>query len=114
LDQRKSETERRKWVRLPLAIPVFIRSRDQAGKDFLEFATTLNISPGGALVAVHRSLQPTTQVSLEIPSAPLATSARIPKSSKNLRAKIVRVSHAQGYHLLGLKFNRPILKTKVT
>lgn len=109
LDQRKSEAERREWVRLPLAIPVFVRSRDQAGKDFLEFATALNISAGGALVAVHRSLRPATPVSLEIPSAPLAASAPIPKSSKNLRAKIVRVTHAEGYHLLGLKFNQPIL-----
>lgn len=109
LDQRKSEAERREWVRLPLAIPVFVRSRDQAGKDFLEFATALNISAGGALVAVHRSLRLATPVSLEIPSAPLAASAPIPKSSKNLRAKIVRVTHAEGYHLLGLKFNQPIL-----
>ena len=109
LDQRKPEAERREWVRLPLAIPVFVRSRDQAGKDFLEFATALNISAGGALVAVHRALRPATPVSLEIPSAPLAASAPIPKSSKNLRAKIVRVTHAEGYHLLGLKFNQPIL-----
>jgi len=113
LDQRKSEAERREWVRLPLAIPVFVRSRDQAGKDFLEFATALNISAGGALVAVHRSLRPATPVSLEIPSAPLAASAPIPKSSKNLRAKIVRVTHAEGYHLLGLKFNQPILNQAI-
>ena len=113
MDHSKSETERREWVRLPLAIPVFVRSRDQAGKDFLEFATALNISAGGALVAVHRSLRPATPVSLEIPSAPLAASAPIPKSSKNLRAKIVRVTHAEGYHLLGLKFNHPILNHSV-
>jgi len=70
LDQRKSKTERREWVRLPLAIPVFVRSRDKAGKDLLEFATVLNISAGGALVAVRRSLRPGTPVSLEVPGAP--------------------------------------------
>lgn len=103
--------ERREWVRLPLAIPVFVRSRDQSGKDFLEFATALNISAGGALVAVHRVLRPAAQVSLEIPSAPLAASAPIPKSSRNLRAKVVRVTHAEGYHLLGVKFNHALLNS---
>jgi c-di-GMP-binding flagellar brake protein YcgR len=109
LDRRKPELERREWVRLPLAIPIFVRSKDQSGKDFLEFATALNISASGALVAVHRALRPAAQVSLEIPSAPLAASAPIPKSSRNLRAKIVRVTHADGYHLLGIKFAQPLI-----
>ena len=109
MDRRKPELERREWVRLPLAVPVFVRSRDQNGKDFLEFATALNISAGGALVAVHRALRPAAQVSLEIPSAPLAASAPVPKNSRNFRAKIVRVTHADGYHLLGLKFSQPLL-----
>jgi hypothetical protein len=109
LDQDKAAVERREWVRLPLAIPVFVRSRDQGGKDSLEFATALNISAGGALVAVHRALRPAAQVSLEIPSAPLAAAAPVPKSSRNLKAKITRVTHADGYHLLGLKFAQPLL-----
>ena len=109
MDQGKSGIERREWVRLPLAIPVFIRSRDQGGKDFLEFATALNVSAGGALVAVHRALRPATQVSLEIPSAPLAASPALTKSTKNILAKIVRVTHGEGYHLLGLKFQHPLL-----
>lgn len=109
LDRRKPEVERREWVRLPLAIPIFVRSRDQGGKDFLEFATAMDISAGGALVAVHRSLRPAAQVSLEIPSAPLAASVSASKSIRTLRAKIVRVTHGEGYHLLGLKFSHPLL-----
>ena len=109
MDRRKPETERRAWVRLPLAIPIFVRSHDSNGKDFLEFATALNISGGGALVAVHRALRPPAQVSLEIPSAPLAAAAPVSKKSRNLRAKIVRVTHADGYHLLGVKFVQPLL-----
>ena len=109
--RRKQALERRGWVRLPLAIPVFVRSRDQSGKEFLEFATALNISAGGALVAVHRALRPAAQVSLEIPSAPLAASAPAPKTSRNLRAEVVRVTHAEGYHLLGVKFNQPLLNS---
>jgi hypothetical protein len=92
-----------------LAIPVFVRSRDEKGKEFLEFATALNISAGGALVAVRRSLPKAAQVLLEIPSAPLAATANLPRAARALRARAVRVHHAEGYHLLGLKFSRPLL-----
>jgi hypothetical protein len=104
------ETERRIWPRLPLAIPVFVRSRDEKGKDFLEFATALNISASGVLVAVRRALPLSARILLEIPSAPLAATAKLPKASRALRAKCVRVTHAEGYHLVGLKFARPLLE----
>ena len=103
------ETQRRKWPRLPIAIPVFVRSRDEKGKEFLEFATALNISAGGALVAVRRSLPKAAQVLLEIPSAPLAATAGLPRAARTLRARATRITHAEGYHLLGLKFSRPLL-----
>jgi hypothetical protein len=102
--------ERRQWPRLPLAIPVFVRSRDEKGKEFLEFATALNISASGALLAVRRSLPASARILLEIPSAPLAATAKLPKASRTLRARCVRVTHAEGYHLLGLKFSRPLLE----
>jgi hypothetical protein len=92
-----------------LAIPVFVRSRDDKGKDFLEFATALNISASGVLVAVRRALPLSARILLEIPSAPLAATAKLPKASRALRAKCVRVTHAEGYHLVGLKFARPLL-----
>src|SRR5947209_15990009 len=106
-----SITERRQWPRLPLAIPVFVRSRDEKGKEFLEFATALNISASGALLAVRRSLASSARILLEIPSAPLAATAKLPKASRTLRARCVRVTHAEGYHLVGLKFSRPLLDT---
>ena len=96
-------------MRLQLAIPVFVRSRDDRGKEFLEFATALNIGAGGALIAVRRPLPPSAQVLLEIPSAPLATAAKLPKAARSIRAKALRVTNADGYHLLGLKFSRPLL-----
>lgn len=108
MKQLNPQKERRKWPRLPLAIPVFVRSRDEKGKEFLEFATALNISAGGALVAVRRSLPLSAQVSLEIPSAPLSAEASLPKASRTLRARTTRVTHSDGYHLLGLKFSRPL------
>jgi PilZ domain len=104
-----AEAQRRQWPRLPIAIPVFVRSRDEKGKDLLEFATALNISAGGALVAVRRSLPLSAQVLLEIPSAPLAAVNSLPKAARNLRARALWVTHADGYHLVGLKFSHPLV-----
>src|SRR5579863_1824709 len=103
------ETERRKWARLPLAIPVFVRCRDGKGKEFLEFATALNVSAGGMLVAMRRSLPAIAQIRLEIPSAPVAALALLPQASRTLRAKALRTTPANGFYLLGLKFSRPLL-----
>jgi len=105
---RLSKKEERKWSRLQLAIPVFIRIRDGNGKDSLEFATSINISPGGALVAVRRSLPRSTMVSLEIPSAPIGPTNGLKTSSRIMQAKAVWVTHLDDYHLLGLKFARPL------
>ena len=105
----KTGNERRKWSRLPLAIPVFVRSRDGKGKEFLEFATALNVSAGGMLVAIRRVLPAIAQIQLEIPSAPVAALALLPRASRTLRAKALRTTPAEGYYLLGLKFARPLL-----
>jgi hypothetical protein len=107
--QKPSQEDRRKWSRLPLAIPVFVRSSDESGKDLLEFATALNVSAGGALVAVRRALPLSSLVLLEIPSAPLMSTAALPKAARNLRAKTVWEGHANGYQLLGMKFSQPLL-----
>jgi len=102
------KTDARKWTRLQLAIPVFVRTRDGNGKDSLEFATAVNISAGGALVVVRRSLPKSTLVSLEIPSAPIGPANGLPSTSRVIRAKTIWVSHLDDYHLLRLKFLRPL------
>ena len=103
-----SKKEQRKWARLQLAIPVFIRTRDGSGKDCLEFTTAINISAGGALVVVRRSLPKSALVSLEIPSAPIGPAGGLKTSSRIMQAKAVWVGHLDDYHLLGLKFARPL------
>src|SRR5689334_15926444 len=83
--------ERRKHQRLPLSIPVFIRGIDEGGKEFLEFATALNISAGGVLLATRRSLPKSSAVSLEIPVAPLPADEVSSHSIRSLKAKPVRI-----------------------
>lgn len=103
----RRQNERRQWSRLPLAIPIFVRSRDRKGREFLEFATALNVSAGGMLVAIRRlSPRPSSSLTLEIPSAPVTALARRP--TRLLRARTLRTTPADGYYLLGLKFTRPL------
>jgi len=104
----RAGSERRRWSRLPLAIPVFVRSRDRKGKEFLEFATSLNVSAGGMLVAIRRILPAVAQIQLEIPSAPVAAMALMPRAARTLSARTLRTTPADGYYLLGLKFLRPL------
>jgi len=108
-----SSTERRRWPRLPLAIPVFVRSHAGAEKEFLEFATALNVSAGGMLVAVRRSIPCSAYLQLEIPSAPLAAMATMPRVARSLRAKVLRTERGEGYSLVGLKFSRPLVAASV-
>lgn len=103
-----SSKNARKWARLHLAIPVFVRTREEKGKESLEFATAINISAGGALVVVRRSLPKSAMVSLEIPSAPVGPASGLQRASRVIRAKAVWVTHLDDYHLLGLKFVRPL------
>jgi hypothetical protein len=103
------EKESRKWPRLPLAIPMFVRSKEPGGRESLEFATALNVSAGGALLAVRRSLPLSAKVLLEIPSAPLIPGAALPDVTHSLQAKTMRVTHAENYHLIALKFDRSLV-----
>ncbi len=105
----KAAKERRKWARLPLAIPVFIRSYDHKGNEMLEFATALNVSAGGMLIAVRKAIPSAGQIRLQIPVAALGLR---PRPSRDLRARAVRRMPADGYYLLGLKFSRPLLHSR--
>ena len=108
----KKGSDRRKWERLPLSIPVFVRGLDPNGKHFVEFATALDISVGGALLAIHRHLPHGSKIMLEIPSAPtMQKTSKMPQKLKtNFAAKLVRVSEGDNCQLLGLKFQKPLLR----
>jgi hypothetical protein len=88
---------------------MFVRSKDPGGKELLEFATALNISAGGALLAVRRSLPLSARVLLEIPSAPLVPGPTFPRVSRVLQARTLRITHTDSYHLVAMKFSRSLL-----
>jgi len=109
VNRARSQSERRKWARLPLAIPVFVRGKDGKSNEILEFATALNVSAGGMLLAVRKIPPMSSQIRLEIPSAPVSVSL-LPKASRGLRARIVRSKPVEGYMLLALKFSHPLVR----
>ena len=104
--------ERRKNERIPLALPVFVRGKDSEGKEFLEFATALNVSAGGALLATRRFLSRLSSVALEIPAAPLPRTRVLPTAVRRVRARLLRVTVVNGYQLWGLKFNTPLISRR--
>ena len=106
---RRAFVERRKNERVPLAVPVFVRGKDSEGKEFLEFATALNISGGGALLATRRPLPRLTTIALEVPSAPMPRTRVLPRAVRRLRARLLRVAVVDGYQLWGLKFSNSLI-----
>jgi hypothetical protein len=102
---RAREGERRRHERIPLAIPVFVRGQDADGNDFLEFATALNISSGGALLATRRQLSRLARIFLEIPSAPVPRIPGYPKPVRRIRARLLRHTSNEGIHLSAIKFS---------
>jgi len=113
MKSQKSASERRRWERLPLAIPVFVRGLDPNGKQFIEFATALDISVGGALLAIQRHLPKGSKIMLELPSTP-GPLAKVPRNAKqSVSAKLVRVTNGDQCQLFGLKFQRPLLNRPV-
>lgn len=103
-----SSSERRRWERLPISIPFFVRGANVGGEEFLEFATALNLSAGGLLLATRRFLDPGTKLMLEIPVA-LVSKAQLPRSVSLLHAKVLRCTADRQYFLLGLQFDEPLL-----
>ena len=100
--------ERRRWPRLPLAIPVFVGGVEKHGKKFQEFCTLLNESAGGALLAIRKSLPQGCVVSLLIPIPEVTRQLGLVHSKRKLRARVVRSAFWDLCNLYGLRFIRPL------
>jgi len=99
--------ERRRWDRLALTIPFFIRRTLPDGQELIEFATALNVSAGGVLLASRHDLDCGEMVSLEIPR-PVAQS-QLYEVRTSLKAMTLRSIPTRHYFLLGMQFDPPLL-----
>jgi hypothetical protein len=101
--------ERRRFQRLPLEIPLFLRGVDKEGKKFFDFTLALDISAGGALVATRRTLARASWLYLEMPSAPVPTFYLPVQPKRPLSGRVVRTLDKETYYLCAVRFVRPLV-----
>src|SRR5579862_8273530 len=92
--------ERRRFQRLRLQVPMFIRGRDTHGEQFLELAKTLDISAKGAFITSPRPLT--------IPAPSITSSGLVPAGMPPIQAKVKRCQEAGDVQLIGVEFLKEI------
>jgi len=102
------EDERRRYQRIHLQIPLFIRGKDAHGEQFMELAKTLDISAIGAFVASPRPLPVNGFITLTIPAPSITSSGLVPAGMAPIQAKIRRQQEAGDVYLIGVEFLKPI------
>ena len=100
--------ERRRFQRIGLQVPLFVRGRDAQGEQFLELAKTLDISGLGAFITCPRRLAVNDVVTLTIPAPSLTSSALVPAGMPPIQAKVRRQQEAGDVYLVGVEFLKPI------
>lgn len=97
-------TKQRRFPRIRLQIPVFLRAQDASGVDFVELTKTLNISASGACIASTHMLRQDQVVHLTIPTPSPASSGLVPMETPPIVAKVLRQQSAGDLKLFGLAF----------
>jgi len=100
--------ERRRFQRIHLQVPLFIRGRDAHGDQFVELAKTLDISGLGAFITSPRQLAIGAIVTLTIPAPSITSSALVPAGMPPIQARVRRQQEAGDVHLVGVEFLKPI------
>jgi PilZ domain len=100
--------ERRRFQRIHLQVPLFVRGRDRHGEQFLELAKTLDISGLGAFLTSPRALSVNEIITLTIPAPSITSSALVPAGMPPIQAKVKRHQEAGDVHLIGVEFLKPI------
>jgi hypothetical protein len=94
--------------RIRLQIPMFVRGVDAAGESFLDLTRTLDISAGGAYIALARKLRTNELVSLTIPAPPPSQSGLLPGATPPIQARVRRLNAAGDLNLVGVEFLKPL------
>lgn len=99
---------RRRFQRIRLQVPLFIRGTDASGNEFLELAKTIDISCSGAKIVSPRPLQPQEMVYLTVP-APLPRSAKFGECGTGpISARLRRVERIEEMEVASVEFVRPL------
>jgi len=98
----------RAWDRVPICVPLFVRGFDERGKSFLDLATAVNVSIGGALVAVRRHAAIEAKITLELPISPITDFEELTGTPRQMAGAIVRIDTGSRFHLWAVRFDRPL------
>jgi hypothetical protein len=100
--------ELRRFPRIRLQVPLFIRGKNHLGEQFMELAKTLNISALGAFITSPRSLPIDGLITLTIPAPSMSSSALVPAGMLPIQAKVRRQQGAGDVYLVGVEFLKSI------
>ena len=100
--------ERRRFQRIRLQVPLFLRGRDSHGEPFLELAKSLDISGLGAFLTSPRQLGLGEAITLTIPAPSITSSALVPSGMPPIQARVQRQHEAGDIYLVGVEFVKPI------
>jgi hypothetical protein len=106
--QRTEPRSTRRFPRLRLQVPVFLRGTDASGTGFIELTKTLNISSTGACITASHVLRHDQIVSLTIPAPSPVSSSLLPSETPPISAKVLRQDPAGDLRLYGLEFLRAL------
>jgi hypothetical protein len=100
--------ERRRFQRIRLQVPMFIRGKDAHSEQFLELAKTLDVSGLGAFLTSPRSLSVDEIITLTIPAPSITSTGLIPAGMPPIQARVKRLQQAGDVYLIGVEFLKPI------
>lgn len=99
-------SERRRFHRVRLQIPLFIRGNDASGNEFIELAKTLDISCSGAKIVSPRPLQYEEILHLTVP-APLPPSPKFAECGTGpISARVRRIDRSDEMEVASVEFLR--------
>jgi hypothetical protein len=103
------EEDRRRFQRIRLQVPMFIRGTDVHGEQFMELAKTLDFSALGAFITCSRQLNLGDFMILTIPAPSITSTALIPAGMPPIQAKVRRQQEAGDLRLIGVEFLKPLV-----
>jgi len=106
--QRVEISSTRRWPRIRLQIPVFVRGTDASGAVFIELTKTLDISATGACITSTHNLRLDQVIQLTIPAPSPPSSSLVPSETPPIAARVLRQQSAGEMRLFGLEFLRAL------
>jgi PilZ domain len=100
---------RRRWERLPIAVPVFVHGCDEKGNKFVEFTSGLNINAGGMLLVTRRPVVIGSLLTVEIPTPTPSFQPPGLETKNALPARVLYAKPTETFMLCGLEFSSPLL-----